>query len=352
VYSGITFVGDIASPTPITNRAHSVMVPSAFECVVANLEGALVRDTEPWFDKCVIFNDVSVLDYLLSINTRVAILANNHTMDIPSALLPTCETLRGAGILVSGAGENRAAAERAVALQYQDRQIVILSFGWETIGCIAASDTNSGVNPLRPTSILNSLTRVRKLDPRSAVVAVFHWNYELEVYPQPMHRDLAFACIDHGADLVIGSHPHIPGGIEWHCGRPVVYSLGNWQFRQRSFFNGRVYFPSAARSQLAVQWDPATGQLLCHWFTFCPETSEVSYGATEDARISPRIRELTPFRGFSAAEYRNWFRAARTRRKGLPIYDSYEANLGNAFRDIYIRGRHQVIRTLIRIGIR
>ena len=35
-----------------------------------------------------------------------------------------------------------------------------------------------------------------------------------------------------GADAVIGHHPHVPQGMEWVDGRPVVYSLGNFVFRQ------------------------------------------------------------------------------------------------------------------------
>ena len=35
-----------------------------------------------------------------------------------------------------------------------------------------------------------------------------------------------------GADAVIGHHPHVPQGMEWQDGRPIVYSLGNFVFRQ------------------------------------------------------------------------------------------------------------------------
>src|SRR2546428_6350031 len=41
---------------------------------------------------------------------------------------------------------------------------------------------------------------------------------------------LAFshAVIDAGADLVVGSGPHVLRGIEWYRGRLIVYSLGNF----------------------------------------------------------------------------------------------------------------------------
>jgi poly-gamma-glutamate synthesis protein (capsule biosynthesis protein) len=40
------------------------------------------------------------------------------------------------------------------------------------------------------------------------------------------------AVADAGADCVIGHHPHVPQGIEWYHGRPIVYSLGNFVFYQ------------------------------------------------------------------------------------------------------------------------
>jgi poly-gamma-glutamate synthesis protein (capsule biosynthesis protein) len=33
-----------------------------------------------------------------------------------------------------------------------------------------------------------------------------------------------------GADLIIGSHPHIVQGFEWAGGKPVFWSLGNFVF--------------------------------------------------------------------------------------------------------------------------
>jgi poly-gamma-glutamate synthesis protein (capsule biosynthesis protein) len=42
-----------------------------------------------------------------------------------------------------------------------------------------------------------------------------------------------------GADAVIGHHPHVPQGVEWVDGKPIVYSLGNFVFRQNSPWTDR-----------------------------------------------------------------------------------------------------------------
>ena len=40
----------------------------------------------------------------------------------------------------------------------------------------------------------------------------------------------AHLVVDHGADLVIGHHPHVPQGIEIYQGKIIAYSLGNFVF--------------------------------------------------------------------------------------------------------------------------
>ena len=42
--------------------------------------------------------------------------------------------------------------------------------------------------------------------------------------------DLAHSAIDHGADLVLGHHPHVLQGIETYKGKNIVYSLANFCF--------------------------------------------------------------------------------------------------------------------------
>ncbi|HAL49910.1 MAG: hypothetical protein UU40_C0001G0015 [Candidatus Uhrbacteria bacterium GW2011_GWD2_41_121] len=64
------------------------------------------------------------------------------------------------------------------------------------------------------------------------VIVYPHWGNEYQVTPSTTQRSLAQTMIDAGADLIIGSHPHVAQGIEVIDGVPVVYSLGNFIFDQ------------------------------------------------------------------------------------------------------------------------
>ena len=78
---------------------------------------------------------------------------------------------------------------------------------------------------------------VRKLrasqPPTPTFIFVYpHWGKEGEYtrYPAPWQLRLAREWIDAGADGVFGSHSHIPQGREYYKGKPIYYSLGNFDF--------------------------------------------------------------------------------------------------------------------------
>jgi poly-gamma-glutamate synthesis protein (capsule biosynthesis protein) len=66
------------------------------------------------------------------------------------------------------------------------------------------------------------------------VLAIGHCGLEYVPFPPPYVVAAFRMLVDAGADCVIGHHPHVPQGIEWHRGRPIIYSLGNFVFYQNT----------------------------------------------------------------------------------------------------------------------
>lgn len=60
------------------------------------------------------------------------------------------------------------------------------------------------------------------------VVAYCHWGDMYDEFPTDYQKELGRKCVDWGADLVIGAHPHILQGVECYRGKLIVYSLGNF----------------------------------------------------------------------------------------------------------------------------
>jgi poly-gamma-glutamate synthesis protein (capsule biosynthesis protein) len=67
----------------------------------------------------------------------------------------------------------------------------------------------------------------------AGIVVVFcHWGVEYNLKNTDSQKTLARQFIDAGADLVIGSHPHVIEPMEIYNGKRIYYSLGNFIFDQ------------------------------------------------------------------------------------------------------------------------
>ena len=62
------------------------------------------------------------------------------------------------------------------------------------------------------------------------ILACCHWGIEREFYPTEFQQKFGHECIDWGADLVIGHHPHVLQGVEEYQGKYIIYSLANFCF--------------------------------------------------------------------------------------------------------------------------
>ena len=58
--------------------------------------------------------------------------------------------------------------------------------------------------------------------------------------PSEKQRELAYAMIDAGADIIVGHHPHVLQGIEFYQGKPILYSVGNFIFLKNDDLCGRT----------------------------------------------------------------------------------------------------------------
>jgi poly-gamma-glutamate synthesis protein (capsule biosynthesis protein) len=89
----------------------------------------------------------------------------------------------------------------------------------------------------------NSINSIR--DEVDIVVVYTHWGKEYEKTPSDKIKNLAHSFVDAGADLIIGSHPHVVQDVEEYKGRKIYYSLGNFIFDQ--------YFSAETMEGLAVK---------------------------------------------------------------------------------------------------
>lgn len=79
-------------------------------------------------------------------------------------------------------------------------------------------------------SILQAIKDVKK--DVSFIVVYPHWGEEYKLGFTFAQQKLAREFIDAGADVVIGTHPHVIEPVEMYKNKPIFYSVGNFIFDQ------------------------------------------------------------------------------------------------------------------------
>lgn len=330
------FVGDISLPY---KNSINIDIPEILksEYWIGNLEGSLIKDGTG-IENAVYNNYEAIYHLKKELNFYAFTLANNHIFDTGS-LTETMKGLEELNIKSIGIGENLEQAQKPLLINENNQKVLILNFGWEVIQCKIAEREKEGVNPLRKENVINSLIKAKNKYPKAKIIAIMHWSYELEGEPQPFERELAHKMIDLGVDGIIGAHPHRIGGFEIYKGKPIVYSLGNWMFKQNYFCNKKLSFPDFCNQELALEWDFKLNEIKFHFFEYDRNLSHLKYTHTEDIK-SETMDKFTPFKGMNHKEYKKWYKKNHFHRnKGLPIY-----YFNDSARTVYIKNKINKLR--------
>ena len=199
------------------------------------------------------------------IGVDIVTLANNHSLDYGTdALVDTCTAMDGAGIKYVGAGPDMNRARQLETMEVNGKTIGFLGASrvYPDANWVANSKKPGMVSGYDPTILLEEVNKAK--ESCDYVVVYVHWGVERDEKPQEYQRVLGKKIIDAGADLVIGSHPHVLQGIEYYNGKPICYSLGNFIFGSS--------IPKTALLRANVDFDQGTTTL-----SLVPGTSKAGY---------------------------------------------------------------------------
>ena len=239
----LSFVGDMLFTENTLSRYNSTGIPSMVsEELLSAMTGAdlfMVNEEFPFStrgeaaaDKQFTFRvDPSYVRIFQELGVDVATVANNHALDFGvDAFTDSLDTLDQAGIARVGGGRTLEEAKAPVIRTAGDTTVGILGASRVIpVSSWTAGSARPGMfTAYDQTPLLNEISDLSSQCDHTLVY--LHWGIEKDEYPQEYQRKLAYACIDAGADLVIGSHPHVLQGFEMYKGKLIVYSLGNFIF--------------------------------------------------------------------------------------------------------------------------
>lgn len=257
-YVRILFVGDIMFDRGIRYYAQKNggnefifdKISSALknnDLVVANLEGPITDNksvsagTVAGSANNYFFTfDPSWAKTLFQENIKLVDLGNNHILNFGRAgLASTKKYLDEAKIGYFGAPDY----PKSISAEIRGVKITFISYN-------EFSDLPEGIEAK------STVEEIQKAKQYSDIIIVFsHWGVEYSLTPTDDMKNLAHKFVDAGADLIVGSHPHVIEPSEIYNGKKIYYSLGNFVFDQ--------YFSNDVRNGLGVvvKIDKTTKQL-------------------------------------------------------------------------------------------
>ncbi len=272
----VALVGDVNLGSPINPENVLDLVKEdfdGFDVKLCNIEGCLfdpdvLLQHKPGWRHC----DRDFVKVLNELKFNAAACANNVHFG-EDAIKHSLSNLDRHNIAHAGAGMNLSEARRPAIFAKEGTTFGLLSYTsvfWP-VGQ-AATEREAGVATLKvytsyephrrlfemPGAPATTLTYpdekqlqelksdIMQLRRKVDIVTVyFHWGvsgqYEICQYQTTLGR----SAIDAGADLVIGSHPHVIQPVEIYKAKPIFYSLGNFIFGSdfkpaRGYRNGLV----------------------------------------------------------------------------------------------------------------
>jgi len=235
------------------------------DMVVINLEAPFTNSSKNLKTVIPVKADPKHASLLKEDNVKVACLANNHIMDYgETGLNDTLKTLKSYNITTVGAGDDLQESVKPAYFVVDNRTIAILNYfdtstfqEFSTSELPPATSNSSGFAEADWNVIKENINQAKKH--ANTVIVVFHYGNEYSTLPNEYQKNMSRKCIDEGADMVVGSHPHVVQGAESYKGKLIFYSLGNFVFDQTN--------PSPKES-MAVKFQDLNGNLSAIIYPF------------------------------------------------------------------------------------
>lgn len=174
-------------------------------------------------------------DALAKAGFNVILHATNHTLDRGKTALLNCMNFwktAHSDVAVLGIFETQEAYDNDIYVYEKDGlRIAILNYTYGTNGMPTPADMPFAVAMLEEEKVISDLEKANEI--ADFVVVCPHWGTEYQHAQSKEQEAFAKLFLEHGVDLVLGTHPHYIQPVEMLTGEDgrqmlVYYSLGNF----------------------------------------------------------------------------------------------------------------------------
>lgn len=249
----IIMVGDVLLHTPVEESclqpdgsydydslfSHTKEEIAAADLALVNQE-VIIGGADLGISGYPCFNaDYSLCDSLVGAGFDVICHATNHAMDKGRAGLVNCAEywrdeypqITVLGIHDTADTSTSCGADPSI-IELGDMRIAVLNYTYGTNGISLPADMSYSVDLLKEEQVAADTWRAEELADFTIVCP--HWGPEYRLTPDASQEKWTKIFAENGADLILGTHPHVIEPIEWVTDEAsehemlVYYSLGNF----------------------------------------------------------------------------------------------------------------------------
>lgn len=165
---------------------------------------------------------------------------NNHSNDTyTNGIYRTIDVLDSMGLKHTGTFKTEKERNTIELIQVANTSIAILNYSYSTNGIDLPVDKPYLVNIIDSALIVNDIRAAKNLD-AELIIIYYHFGEEYQRSPSPYQEKYAAIAINAGADIILGSHPHVLQPADFFATQGgnidtgfIIYSMGNFISNQR-----------------------------------------------------------------------------------------------------------------------
>lgn len=217
---------------------------SSRDISIGNLETVFAGESASYSGKNMIFNSPDALgEGIKEAGFDILTTANNHSLDRRyDGLKRTLDVLDELGIMHAGTSRTEEESKQILTFENKGITFALLSYSYSTNGWPMPEDHPYALNMIDDDKIIEDIKSARALGVDFVIVAS-HWGLEYHLNENIHQQRLTEKMFYAGADIVLGTHPHVIQPFE-HIkmedesgelkDKFIIYSQGNFVSGQRT----------------------------------------------------------------------------------------------------------------------
>ena len=215
---------------------------SSADIAIGNLETTFAGGKKAYSGYPTFNSPPELAQNLFDLGIDVLTTSNNHSLDTGyNGLVNTIDTLDNVGISHTGTFKSEEEKNKILIKDVNGIKIAFLSYTYGTNGIPIPSGKDYCINLIDKKLIKSQIDSAKSLNPDLICVSM-HWGVEYKIKQNSEQEELADFLFENGADIILGSHPHVLEPMEKRTvtladGTTkdgfLIYSLGNFMSAQK-----------------------------------------------------------------------------------------------------------------------